>query len=482
MISVCLFFLFFLLINSFSLKRQYAFTGYATLFLVSLLEGIFPDFTVPFFENKSSFLVPIFTAIFSTRLLKKEKDYGIDQKVFILFILFYFSGFPFIFLSLFWFFCTGNFKSEKFFILLSLGLLEVSSIIQERFIYALLTGLVFPCAREKGIEDYAIKSYVIFLFLEKIDSIMFSYAVLFFIGIRIISIFILMPGQKNILGFSRSFFSCAIVLCLFYEILTGIKMLQTSILLIMLLNVLVDSVVGRYFLQKDSFKIRSILGNRNFTIFFMFVLFLSPFNPVFINASIYLADSSGYPFLFMIFLFLILQFLTVSKISILIDDFDETKAPLPDFLQFLVLVSPFIFSALIIPENLALNSGSREIGMDFLKVFFLLSFFYLLMLFLVVYFGENIKRWIFQDRAKFNSLIESSDNALENTSRLAEPLTRVLHSLQSRLLQVGNGMLNLIRNKELNKINRHCSIDPSLGMGFLLTVLLMIVVYRRYGS
>ena len=454
---------------------------YAALMAISLTEvflGVLP-LSFDAIKGQGIFFAPAFFGIFLTRLIWGKKDIEWERKLFILFLLFSFSGVPFIFLAFFFFLQTRGSGNGRFFLLILLGILKVSTLLEDGIIFMLLVGLVFSCPKKNTVEDYAIKSYLIFLLLKQIDQQNFSYLVLSLAGLRMAFIFIKILDRSNMVEFSKSFFSLCVLSFLFLEVLSGINFLHYCLISIILLDTLYRSLVSRYLLiipqgKEDSVEIRSILGNRNFVVFFIFTLFLAPLNPIFINMVFYLADLlfSWPSFVVGLFLFFLLVFLSIAKLSFFVDIPKFRDNPLPEVAQFALLGLPVTISVFFIPQS---------IGAEYLKIFFLLTSFYLLTLVLVTYFKGYTRKLVFSDNTGWVQITERIDQQFEYFFSFLNIIIEGLERIEKFLLEVIRIPFKGSFARSMSKFRgEDIDVDPSLGLGIFFIFLLFIVVYHEY--
>ena len=497
MISLVIFSLFFVVNNYFikNIQKKYQIILYISVFLGSIIESVFfgQTFQHQLITKDISFIIPFFSMAFLSYVLGKKEDGNTEQKLFILFILFSFIWDQMAFFSLYWLLYISDSKNEKIFVLISIFLLGASSLFEDKIIYVLLVGFVFLCARQNSVEDYAIKNYILYLILDKIGNVFVSNIVISLVLLRSVFILIQATRCRVFLEFSRNFFSCAILIGIVFEILTEAKIFSNFLLSIVLLKTFLNSVVKRYFLVSSKnilplVNIREMLGNKNITLVFIFLMIVAPFNPIFNGITFYLSQVLlvDIRVFFVSLCFLILILLAVYKMRIFIEDAEILKNELSDFYQFLILSIPLVLSISLFLKQVLLNRTSdNSIGYNYFQYFFALSLIYFLLVVFSIYFRKKIDQWIIMEDSQLFSKIQVLDEFLKKTyTAVYSSIARCLHLLQVSCAQIINisykNILLEYDNKRMPKFKGEHGINPSIEMGILFIILLAVTLY--YGN
>ena len=452
--------------------------SYGAVMLFSLFGRFVPGYALLGVDEGKAFLVSVFAGIFFVRLFDDREDEGNDWKMFILFILLALSHVSFVLISLF-FYVNGT-DYGRMFIVLFLALLKSSLVVDDDIIYAALFALLFSGFKEESIEDSSIKAYTGVFLLGMIDNeAILEIAIV--VGIaKGLLLLIRLFGQEDVASFMRRLLCFCVMIFFLCEISTRSGMLGHIILSLVLLSVLLESVVKRYIFvfsknPQKAVGIRPILGNKNFTLFFVYLISFAPLNPVFNGFVYYLSfitdsQASFYGILSFSFIFMLI---VGSKLTFFAEKVDTSKNSLPDWSQFLLLGAPLGIAILFIPK------GSS------VELFFLLSFLYLLSLVLVTYFKEEIRHYVLKEDSRIIVMIEVFFDDLGRAWAWAfNHIIEAQHVCQKFLYENISGTVDsfskwfpAIENVESQDRN---TLDASIGLSSVFLFLLLLVVYYEY--
>ena len=450
--------------------------SYGAIFLCSLFETFLPGYFPFVADGEKGFFVSTFTIIFLFRLFDKKVSKESDGKIFILLVLLALPEIYLTFISLFFFFYVNGRDYNRMFIVLFFALLKVSLVVEEEIIYTSLVLLFFSGFKEDGIEDTSIKAYTAVFFLGMIDNTMIVDIAITIGAIKTVLLLIQAFGQDDISIFSKKVMSSCLSFFFLCEMITDSGALSHIITTLVMLSVLLESIAVKYILvvpeeSQKAVRMRSLLGNKNFTIFFISILIFAPLNPVFNGILHYLSlvGTSETSFYGMISFTFALMLFILPKLALFAERIESSKIPLPDWIQFFLLGTPLGISVFFIPKNAAVG------------IFFMLSFFYLFFLALITYLKESIHNYVLKEESRIILTIKNLfDNIGHTWSRCFGQFTQGQYACQKTLHGCAVGTIKLICKSfsSIESKNRH-ELDPSIGLASFF-ILLLLVTYYEY--
>ena len=402
------------------------------------------------------------------------------EKIILLFLLFSFDFLPLVFFAAFWSFYSIDQKDKRIFFLILLGLLRSAGIIDSNIVDMCFVGLLFSYPSKAFVQDYALKSFMISFLLGEIDQANFTGTVSCIMAAKVVFIFIKMMNQKDMIAYFRDVFCSIILISFILEQFTDIGILKGSILAVILLKIFLEEVIVRYFFlpKRDAegrVALKKILDSKNFTILFalsfLFVVLVPIFNNFILHLSMPFATKFYIPavFLFMLFILSI-----IIKSIFYIKDVSSEKSQSSDLSQFFILSSPLLFPALFFPNGIILSGNEQDFKDNYLIMFFLLSFFYVISLVVIIHFKDSVQKWFPPGNKK---IVLSMDSLLRILEDLWDKLFYYTASFMYLIQKIMARVMEELLNNKYIRMKGQYNIDQSFFMASLFLVSLLLVIY-----